>query len=203
MEHYFSENPNIKSNRKNIEYNIGEKKFKFTTDNGVFSKSKVDEGTSIMLRVFIENNKNIEKKDLSFLDLGCGYGVVSVIIKSFFKNFKMTLSDVNERALELSEENLKKNEIEEYKIIKSESFLNIQEKFDIILSNPPIRRGKAMIFQMYEESYKHLRKNGEFYCVIQTKHGAKSTQKKLEEIFGNCKTLEIECGYRIFCSKKY
>ena len=83
-------------------------------------------------------------------------------------------------------------------ITKSFAFDNISEKFDVILSNPPIRAGKQTIFQIYEKSFEHLNPNGEFYCVIQTKHGAKSTQKKLEEIFRNCETLEINAGYRIF-----
>ena len=59
-----------------------------------------------------------------------------------------------------------------------------------------------MIFKIYEESWKHLNNDGVFYCVIQTKHGAKSTFKKLEEVFGNCETLTIDAGYRILFSQK-
>ncbi len=202
MNHYFSENPEIKSNKRNIKYIINNKNFEFTTDNGVFSKSKVDYGTDVMLKVFLKENEKRKNEIFDVLDIGCGYGIVSVVLKTFFKKINITLSDVNERALELSEENLKKVGIKEYKIIKSFSFDNIKDNFDVILSNPPIRTGKATIFQIYEESFEHLNKNGEFYCVIQTKHGAKSTQKKLEEIFGNCETLEIDGGYRIFKSVK-
>ena len=141
------------------------------------------------------------------LDIGCGYGVVTVIVKAFFENVKTMSSDVNERALELTTENLLKNEVvkdenNDFEVRKSFVFDNISEKFDVILSNPPIRAGKQTIFQIYEKSFEHLNKNGEFYCVIQTKHGAKSTQKKLEEVFGNCETLEIDAGYRIFRSVK-
>lgn len=201
MNHYFSENPEIKSEKKLINYTIENKKFEFITDNGVFSKAKVDFGTDVMLKVFINENRNMNKK-ISLLDIGCGYGVVSVVLKTFFVNIDLTLSDVNERALELSKENLKKNNINDFNIVKSFSFDNINEKFDVILSNPPIRTGKSTIFQIYEESFEHLNSDGEFYCVIQTKHGAKSTQKKLEEIFGNCETLEIDGGYRIYRAKK-
>lgn len=202
MNHYFSEKPEIKSEKKRIKYTIQNKKFEFITDNGVFSKSKVDFGTDLMLNEFLKKNRGLEAEKIRILDIGCGYGVVSVVLKSFYPEISITLSDVNERALELSEENLKKYGINDYHIIKSDTFEKITEKFDVILSNPPIRAGKDIIFKIYSEAYEHLNENGKFYCVIQTKHGAKSTQKKLIEIFGNCDTVTIDGGYRIFCSKK-
>ena len=202
MNHYFSEKPEIKSEKKRIKYTIQNKKFEFITDNGVFSKSKVDFGTDLMLNEFLKKNRGLEVEKIKILDIGCGYGVVSVVLKSFYPEISITLSDVNERALELSEENLKKYGINDYHIIKSDAFEKITEKFDVILSNPPIRAGKDIIFKIYSEAYEHLNENGEFYCVIQTKHGAKSTQKKLVEIFGNCDTVTIDGGYRIFLSKK-
>ena len=207
MNHYFSEKQKVKSDRKIIKYEIENKKFEFVTDNGVFSKTKVDFGTDVMLKVFLRENVNRKNQKFDVLDIGCGYGVVSVVMKAFFQKIKTVSSDVNERALELTRENLLKNgvtkdENNNFKVRKSFAFDNISEKFDVILSNPPIRAGKQTIFQIYEKSFEHLNENGEFYCVIQTKHGAKSTQKKLEEIFGNCETLEIDAGYRIFRSVK-
>ena len=207
MSHYFSEKQEVKSDRKIIKYEIENKKFEFVTDNGVFSKTKVDFGTDVMLKVFLRENMNKKNQKFDVLDIGCGYGVVTVIVKAFFENVKTMSSDVYERALELTTENLLKNEVvkdenNDFEVRKSFVFDNISEKFDVILSNPPIRAGKQTIFQIYEKSFEHLNKNGEFYCVIQTKHGAKSTQKKLEEVFGNCETLEINAGYRIFRSIK-
>ena len=210
MSHYFSEKQEVKSDRKIIRYEIENRNFEFVTDNGVFSKTKVDFGTDVMLKVFLRENSNKKNQKFDVLDIGCGYGVVSVVVKSFFKNARTVSSDVNERALELTRENLFKNGIvksnnsenDDFEVRKSFVFDNISEKFDVILSNPPIRAGKQTIFQIYEQSFEHLNENGEFYCVIQTKHGAKSTQKKLEEVFGNCETLEIDAGYRIFRSVK-
>ena len=207
MSHYFSEKQDVKSDRKIIKYEIENKKFEFLTDNGVFSKTKVDFGTDVMLKVFLRENINKKNQKFDVLDIGCGYGVVSVVLKAFFQKIKTLSSDVNERALELTTENRLKNKVikdknDDFEVRKSFAFDNISEKFDVILSNPPIRAGKQTIFQIYEKSFLHLNENGEFYCVIQTKHGAKSTQKKLEEIFGNCETLEIDAGYRIFRSVK-
>ena len=207
MSHYFSEKQEVKSDKKIIKYEIENKKFEFVTDNGVFSKTKVDFGTDVMLKVFLRENLDKKSQKFDVLDIGCGYGVVSVVMKAFFPKIKTVSSDVNERALELTTENLLKNEVvkdenDDFEVRKSFVFDNISEKFDVILSNPPIRAGKQTIFQIYEQSFEHLNKNGEFYCVIQTKHGAKSTQRKLEEVFGNCETMEINAGYRIFRSVK-
>lgn len=197
MGHYFSEKPEIKSNEREIKYVVDGKNFKFITDNGVFSKSKVDFGTDVMLKEILKQDRyKFEKYEL--LDIGCGYGVVSVVLKTFFPKLQLTFSDVNERALELSSKNVENVGVKNYESIKSHSFDNIDKIFDIIVSNPPIRAGKKVIFKIYEESFSHLNKNGEFYCVIQTKHGAKSTEKELKEIFGNCETLNIDNGYRVF-----
>ena len=197
MSHYFSEVQDVKSVKKIINYEIKNEKFEFLTDNGVFSKTKVDFGTDVMLRTFLNENKKLE--NIRILDIGCGYGVVSVVLKRFFEKAKILSTDVNERALELTKENIQKNNrTDDFEVRKSFVFDNISENFDAILSNPPIRAGKQVIFEIYEKSFFHLNKNGKFYCVIQTKHGAKSTKKKLEELFGNCTTLVIEAGYRIF-----
>ena len=197
MSHYFSEVQDVKSVKKIINYEIKNEKFEFLTDNGVFSKTKVDFGTDVMLRTFLNENKKLG--NIRILDIGCGYGVVSVVLKRFFEKAKILSTDVNERALELTRENIQKNNrTDDFEVRKSFVFDNISENFDVILSNPPIRAGKQVIFEIYEKSFFHLNKNGKFYCVIQTKHGAKSTKKKLEELFGNCTTLVIEAGYRIF-----
>lgn len=197
MSHYFSEVQDVKSVKKIINYEIKNEKFEFLTDNGVFSKTKVDFGTDVMLRTFLNENKKLG--NIRILDIGCGYGVVSVVLKRFFEKAKILSTDVNERALELTRENIQKNNrTDDFEVRKSFVFDNISENFDMILSNPPIRAGKQVIFEIYEKSFFHLNKNGKFYCVIQTKHGAKSTKKKLEELFGNCTTLVIEAGYRIF-----
>lgn len=199
MNHYYTEKPSSKSEIKEIKLDFLDKKFTFFTDNGVFSKNKIDFGSELMIKTFLNHFK---EKNGSFLDIGCGYGPVGIIIKTFLPGLDIYLTDINERALSLTEKNLNINNIEDFHIIKSDIFDNISDNFDCILSNPPIRAGKNTIFKIYSEAYTHLNSNGSFYCVIQTKHGAKSTFKKLNEIFGNCETLTIESGYRILYSRK-
>lgn len=199
MEHYFTNSPKVKSQRREIEFKLFNENFKFITDNGVFSKDKLDLGSKILIESFFKSNTN---DDISILDIGCGYGVISVIIKKILKLPKITLSDVNKRAIELAVENLKLNDIKDFNIVISDLFEKIKGSFDIIISNPPIRAGKNTIFKLYEDSYNYLNKSGNFYCVIMTKHGAKSTEKKLKEIFDKVECINIEKGYRVYKATK-
>lgn len=195
MEHYFTEKPTTKSNKQKIEVVFDNKKYIFTTDNGIFSKDHLDEGTNILLHSFL---KDYDKEYFSFLDLGCGYGVISTIIKSILTFSKATLSDINERAIELSVENMKQNYIKDFNIVKSDLFDKIKGSFDVIISNPPIRAGKSTLFKLYQDSYRYLNNNGVFYCVIMTKHGAKSTEKELKKIYDEVSCINMKNGFRVY-----
>lgn len=199
MAHYYTNNKDLKSNKKELEIEFEKIKFKIFTDIGVFSKNSLDFGTEVMLKEFFRNNK---RENIDILDIGCGYGIVSLIISKYLKNVSFLLTDVNDRAIDLARENLELHNVKNFEVRNSYCFDNIDEKFDVILSNPPIRAGKDVIFKIYEKAFLHLKEKGEFYCVIQTKHGAKSTEKKLKEIFENCITLNICSGYRVYFSKK-
>ena len=74
------------------------------------------------------------------------------------------------------------------------------QKYDYILTNPPIRAGKKVIYEIYDGAIKHLNENGELWVVIQKKQGAPSTMTHLESIFGNCEVVLKEKGYFILKS---
>ena len=193
MNHYFKSNENLKHKETETEYIYKFTKFNFITDIGVFSKNGVDFATNILL----ENLPDLSGKTL---DIGCGYGCIGIVLaKIYGENIKVTMSDVNERALELAEKNVKLN-CANAKIIKSDGFDNLRENFDNIILNPPIHAGKAVIYKIYEDAYNHLNPNGRFFIVIQKKHGALSHKDKLEEIFGkeNCSVLYSKKGFFVF-----
>ena len=194
MEHYYSNNPTSASEEKEIEYYIAGKKIKLVVDNGVFSKAHVDIATNFMLNVLIKENING-----NVLDVGCGYGVIGITLKTFFKDIKVTMLDINERALGLAQKGVKLNKLDNVKIIESDGFAAIkeEEKFDVIVTNPPIRAGKHVIYQMYEDSFKHLKSGGAFYLVINKKHGAPSTKEFLINLFGNCEILDKKTGFNV------
>ena len=192
MEHYYTNNPTSISDEKEIEYNIKDKRIKLLVDNGVFSKNHVDIATNFMLNTILK-----EPISGKMLDLGCGYGVIGIVLAKF-NDIELTMLDINERALNLAGKNIKKNNVTA-KIIESDGFSSIsqEEKFDVIVTNPPIRAGKQVIYKMYEDSFTHLNEGGILYLVINKKHGAPSTMSFLNELFGNCEVLDKKAGFNV------
>lgn len=193
MSHYYSEkNDSLKSNRQKISINFNNRKIDMYTDNGVFCKDYLDFGTRVMLEnVLIEGNK--------VLDLGCGYGPVGVILGLLYPDLDITMVDINERAIELSKMNVELNKINA-KVYKSNALTEVEGKFSTILTNPPIRAGKSVVFSFYDQSYDHLELGGFLYVVIQKKQGAQSSIAHLNELFGNCEVVCKEKGYYILKS---
>lgn len=191
MDHYYSSNPTSKSDERILEYEISDISFKFISDNGVFSKNHVDFATDFLLNVIL-------KEDISgkVLDVGCGYGVIGITLSKMF-NTDVTMLDVNSRALELAKRNAIKNGLEKVNIVESNGFENINEQFDVIVTNPPIRAGKSVIYNIYEEAKKHLNQYGKFYLVINKKHGAPSTIKYLKELFNEVEILDKKAGFNV------
>ncbi len=199
-EQYFTKNPETENEIYKYDWNIGRERFYFYTSNSVFSKNGMDFGSMLLVETVVKENEGFEG---SVLDLGCGYGPMGISIAKFLEKSKVSMSDVNERALELCAMNAKENKVQDrVKIINSSMFDNIQGKYGIIVTNPPIRAGKDVVFAFYEGAYEHLSQGGSLYVVIQKKQGAPSTRTKLESLFGNCETADKKSGYFIFKSVK-
>lgn len=113
----------------------------------------------------------------------------------------MLMVDVNPRAVELAVLNAQKNGVEA-EVRVSDIFGNVTETLSDILTNPPIRAGKKVIYAMFEQAYDHLRPQGHLYVVIRKQQGALSAKAKIEEIFGNCEVINKEKGYYILKSTK-
>lgn len=205
MAHYYDSMPETPSNRKMIEYRQNGMNFRFVTDTNVFSRSDIDKGTDLMLAAAIEDIKSRgAHKGERLLDLGCGYGVVSSVMKSTFMGFDVTAVDVNNRAVALTKENAELNRVTLKKAVASDvlASLDEDEMFEIVLTNPPVRAGKQTVFAFYEQAYAHMVEGASIYVVLQRKQGAPSTEKKLNELFGNCESLAISGGYRVMKSIK-
>jgi len=180
-----------------IRFNIGNHEMILHTDRGVFSRSKLDYGTKVLLE-----NINYQLDYKTIIDMGCGYGPIGIFSAKSCPKSKVIMADVNERAVLLARENIAKNNVENANAYVSFLFENINEKADLIISNPPIRAGKNTVFNLYEQSFNHLNTGGVFYAVIQKKQGAPSSINKLEEIFGHCSIVTKDKGYWVLRAKK-
>ena len=195
MEHYYSESPGAGHKMIEIEYALGDLELTFESDLGVFSKNRIDYGSHILV-------KSLPPLKGKLLDLGCGYGPIGIALACINPSLDVLMVDINRRAVDLAEKNISKNLINNARAIISRGFENIQESFNTIVSNPPIRAGKKVIYPLFEESFDYLNQGGSIYMVIQKKQGAKSASEKLQEIYGNCETINKKGGYWILKSTK-
>ena len=174
MSHYFT-NDNLESNLKKIIVNVRDKKFVFNTDNGVFSKRGLDFGSRTLIDTLL--SLDISGK---CLDVGCGYGALGIILSSFF-NLDVDMIDVNKRAVHLTIMNLKENDVSA-RAFYSNVYENVDKKYDIIVTNPPIRAGKDIVYKILFGARDYLVLGGALYFVINKDQGAKSVIKDLSAV---------------------
>lgn len=194
---YFDNNENLISKKREISVLLNDTKYTFISDNGVFSKGEVDYGSIALLKILLKQNFTG-----NILDIGCGYGTIGLILAKNFPECNFLLSDVNIRACTLARENKKTFGVKNVEIIESDIFQNIDKNFDYIVTNPPIRAGKKVIYSIFEQSYHHLNQNGSLFIVIRRSHGAESAQKFIHSVFGNCELLKKDKGFYVYCATK-
>lgn len=194
MEHYFTNNSNLKSEFRVVTAHIFDEVIEYTSDLGVFSKDKLDYGSKLLIETFLKEKENYT----TVLDLGCGYGVIGLTI-SKLTNAKVTLADVNKRALHLTEINAKKHKLD-VNIVESDIYSNITEKFDVILTNPPIRAGKSVIKEFILDASKHLNSSGTLYVVMRKDQGAKSMIDIMKSLY-DVNIIEKSKGFYIIKAK--
>lgn len=195
MSHYFTNDQNVKTEELSFEYTYGGYRIKFNSNHGVFSKNRVDFGTNLML-------KSIANAPQSILDVGCGVGVIGLSLAKAYPDTHVDLVDINERAIILTQANIKQNNIINARAFTSDLYQNITDIYDWIVSNPPIRAGKKIIYQMVEDSVHHMHIHGSLWIVIQKKQGADSMQTKMKSVFGNVEVVAKDKGYYILKSTK-
>ena len=173
MSHYFENNPTSSHEEKMIKVFIKNNHFSFITDNDVFSKKGLDFGTRTLLESI-----DIDKINGKVLDFGCGYGPIGIFLAYYGKDVDML--DINNRAIELAKRNAKINNVKA-NIFASDLYDNVADKYDYIISNPPIRVGKEILYKILFGAKEYLNQNGHLIFVVHKDQGAKTLAKNLEE----------------------
>ena len=167
MGQYF-ENQQLPSNVRKVKVHLFFRDFYFYTDNGVFSKDGLDFGSRLLLESI-----PLEEVGGKVLDMGCGYGVFGIILNKITSCY-VDMVDVNLRALHLAKRNVEVNCCSNISVFESNVYENIHSKYSCIVTNPPIRAGKKIVYDMVMNAGKYLLDNGKLFLVIRKEQGAKS-----------------------------
>ncbi len=187
-DHYFSQSPESAHRPGACQTVYKGHPLTFETDAGVFSRDGIDKGTALLLQALPPLSGNV-------LDLGCGWGAVGISVAKAYPGVRATLADINSRAVELSQKNARRNGVS-VKVLESDGFSALgEEKFSFILTNPPIRAGKQVIYDLFAKSAGHLLPGGSLYLVIRKQQGAPSALAYLNTVFVRTQVVEKGGGF--------
>ncbi|MFX1388799.1 MAG: class I SAM-dependent methyltransferase [Promethearchaeota archaeon] len=200
-DHYYSKFPDGKVKIHTISESLRKHLYIFKTITGVFSYNKLDLGTKVLIE-----HMYIPKDAGTFLDLGCGYGAIGIVIGRESPQSLIYLIDINQRAVWCSKENVKINLPDQTKnmiVMSGNYFEPITRKglkFDGIYMNPPLRQGRKNFLKLLGEILSYLKPNGSFQFVIRKKMGAPYILKYFKDTFPDEK-IDVLCkrsGYWVF-----
>ena len=193
QEHYFSADPQSQGTRREIEFHAAGHDFVVETASGTFSTSGLDKGTKILLDEFAEfpASGNV-------LDLGCGWGPISLAIAKHSPETTVWALDVNRRSLELVRSNAARHGLTNINPALA-SEIPSEISFDGIWSNPPIRVGKAVLRELMKTWLPRLAKGGRAMLVVQKQLGADSLLAWIQAEFPEleARRYSTDKGFRI------
>ncbi|MFW9770605.1 MAG: class I SAM-dependent methyltransferase [Promethearchaeota archaeon] len=199
--HYYSSFPDSKVRFHTISVTLRRHLYLFKTISGVFSYKKLDLGTKILVE-----NMIIPQKPSNLMDLGCGYGVIGIVLAHESPLSKIYLIDVNKRAIWCTKENVKINmptSKSRFFIMQGSYFEPLKDKkimFDGIYMNPALRQGRRSLLNLLSDLSFYLKSTGTFQFVVRKKMGADYILKYIKDQFSE-ENVEVICkksGYWVF-----
>jgi 16S rRNA G1207 methylase RsmC len=193
QQHYFSEQPQTETTTHPVEFELEGRTFNLTAASGTFSSTRLDAGTRILLK-----ESSFFPSEGTILDIGCGWGPISIAIAALRPATNVIGLDVNARSLELAASNASQLGLKNFKAVRADAIAQ-DLLFDGIWSNPPIRVGKAVLHELMETWIPRLKPGASAMLVVQKQLGAESFQKWLGDSFKgfNVSRHSIDKGYRV------
>jgi len=190
-DHYYTSAPTSAHKTAYVDMEYRGHALRFETDSGVFSRTELDRGTEVLLDALPETVSG------AVLDMGCGWGVIGVAVGKHWPETFVTMADINQRACDLSRKNAAANGVQAT-VMESDGYEKVLGNgYDLILQNPPIRAGKAVIYKMFADASACLHAGGELWLVIRKQQGAPSAITYLKTLFGDVETVEKKSGFWI------
>lgn len=198
---YSTIHPNVSVKIHTVPVSLRRHLYMFKTLTGVFSYKKLDLGTKVLVEHMI-----IPDKPSVLLDLGCGYGVIGIVLAHESPLSSVYFTDVNKRAIWCTRENLKINlpiNKGKYRIFTGNYFKPLEGTnviFDAIYMNPPLRKGRKEFLNLFEKLPNYIKPNGSFQFVIKKQMGANYIYNYLLDLFSEDK-IKVLCkrsGYWVF-----
>ena len=188
-DHYYTPSPQSEHKPARFETVYRGHALIFETDSGVFSRLELDRGTATLLDAMPAEIVG------RVLDMGCGYGALGVSLAVANVGCVLTMADINERAVSLAAENAKRNGVTA-DTLQSDGFTALTgHRFDLIVTNPPIRAGKRVIYQLFTDGAKALAEGGSLMLVIRKQQGAASARAYLETLFSQVEIIDRSGGF--------
>ncbi|WP_353111711.1 methyltransferase [Microbacterium sp.] len=176
-DHYFTAAPASAENLRSIRITLAGRELDVTTASGVFSPDRLDAGTAVLFA-----NMPPLPPGGDFLDLGCGWGPISLTMAMSAPHATIWAVDVNERALDLTRRNAAALGLKNINAVLPDDVPD-DVVFRTIRSNPPIRVGKNELHGMLERWIPRLDQRSDAWLVVQRNLGADSLQRWIAATF--------------------
>ena len=191
-DHYFTADPAVPFRRVPVRASVWGRELTLVSGSGVFAQGRLDAGTAVLFR---ETEPPTEGS--TFLDLGCGYGVVAAALAVTRPDAEVWAVDVNERALLLARENAAALRVQERLRAVTPEQVPEEVRFDEIWSNPPIRIGKVALHDLLLRWLPRLAPGGRAVLVVGRNLGADSLQRWLDDQGYPTARLGSAKGFRV------
>lgn len=188
---YFAERPAAGPRPGSVHVVTEDLHLELATDSGMFSPSRLDPGTRLLLETAPP-----PPAAGNLLDLGTGYGPLALVLASRAPGAEVWAVDVNTRALELCARNAERAGLRNVHCAAPDDPA-LPGAFRLIWSNPPIRIGKAALHALLTTWLDRLDPGGAAYLVVQRHLGSDSLQRWLESAGWAAERVAARAGYRV------